>query len=68
MAVSDFQSVMLPLLKLAGDGEQRTLPEAVEPLAQESPERKQINVVRTMLQHWCMRDALQGRAYEGGRR
>jgi len=40
MAVPDFQSVMLPLLKFAGDGEQRTLADAVERLAQESPERK----------------------------
>ncbi len=44
---------MLPLLKLAGDGEQRTLTEAVERLAQESPERKRIDVARAMVQHWC---------------
>jgi restriction system protein len=35
MAVPDFQSLMLPLLKLAGDGQQHTLTEAVERLAQE---------------------------------
>ena len=35
MAVPDFQSLMLPLLKLAGDGQQHTLAEAVERLAQE---------------------------------
>jgi restriction system protein len=40
MAASDFQSVMLPLLKFAGDGEQHTLSAAVERLAQQSPERK----------------------------
>jgi len=39
MAVPDFQSVMLPLLKVAGDGKQHTLTEAVKRLAQESPER-----------------------------
>jgi hypothetical protein len=35
MAVPDFQSLMLPLLKLAGDAQQHTLGEAVEQLAQE---------------------------------
>ncbi len=35
MAVPDFQTLMLPLLKLAGDGEQHTLAEAVERLGQE---------------------------------
>ena len=35
MAVPDFQNMMLPLLKLAGDGQQHTLAEAVERLAQE---------------------------------
>lgn len=35
MAVPDFQSLMLPLLKLAGDGQQHTIAEAVERLAQE---------------------------------
>ena len=35
MAVPDFQSLMLPLLKLAVDGQQDTLGEAVERLAQE---------------------------------
>ena len=35
MAVPDFQTLMLPLLKLAGDGEQHTFAEAVERLAQE---------------------------------
>jgi restriction system protein len=34
MAVPDFQSLMLPLLKLAGDGQQHTLAETVEGLAQ----------------------------------
>ena len=35
MAVPDFQNMMLPLLKLAGDGEQHSLAEAVEHLAEE---------------------------------
>jgi hypothetical protein len=35
MAVPDFQYMMLPLLRLAGDGQQHTLAEAVERLAQE---------------------------------
>jgi restriction endonuclease Mrr len=35
MAVPDFQNLMLPLLKLAGDGHPHTLAEAVERLAQE---------------------------------
>jgi restriction endonuclease Mrr len=35
MAVPDFQRLMLPLLKLAGDGQQHTYAEAVEQLAQE---------------------------------
>ncbi|TXL80417.1 DUF262 domain-containing protein [Vineibacter terrae] len=35
MAVPDFQTLMLPLLKLARDGEQHTMAEAVERLAQE---------------------------------
>ena len=35
MAVPDFQSLMLPLLNLAGDGLQHTSAEAVERLAQE---------------------------------
>ncbi len=35
MAVPDFQSLMLPLLKLAGDAQQHTLTEAVEQLGQE---------------------------------
>lgn len=35
MAVPDFQSLMLPLLKLAGDGEQHAFAEAVERLTQE---------------------------------
>jgi Mrr N-terminal domain/Protein of unknown function DUF262 len=34
MAVPDFQSLMLPLLKLAGDGQMHTLTETVEQLAQ----------------------------------
>lgn len=34
MAVPDFQRLMLPLLKLAGDGQQHTLAESVEWLAQ----------------------------------
>ncbi|MGH3640957.1 MAG: GmrSD restriction endonuclease domain-containing protein [Mycobacterium sp.] len=35
MPVPDFQSLMLPLLKLAGDGEEHVFAEAVERLAQE---------------------------------
>ena len=35
MPVPDFQTLMLPLLKMLGDGEQHTLAEAVERLAQE---------------------------------
>ena len=35
MAVPDFQTLMLPLLKLASDGQQHTFAEAVERLAQE---------------------------------
>jgi|GEM_PF-1890468 len=35
MAVPDFQTLMLPLLKLASDGQQHTLAEAVEQLALE---------------------------------
>jgi hypothetical protein len=35
MAVPDFQTLMLPLLKLAGDGQQHTFAEAVERLGQE---------------------------------
>jgi hypothetical protein len=35
MAVPDFQNLMLPLLRLAGDGQQHTLAEAVDRLAQE---------------------------------
>ena len=35
MAVPDFQTLMLPLLKLTGDGQQHTFAEAVERLAQE---------------------------------
>ena len=35
MAVPDFQQLMLPLLKLAGDGQQHTLAETVDRLAQE---------------------------------
>lgn len=35
MAVPDFQTLMLPLLKLAGDRQQHTLTEAVEQLVQE---------------------------------
>jgi len=34
MAVPDFQSLMLPLLKLASDGQEHTAAEAVEQLAQ----------------------------------
>jgi restriction system protein len=33
MAVPDFQTLMLPLLKLASDGQQHTLAETVEQLA-----------------------------------
>ncbi len=35
MAVPDFQTLMLPLLKLAGDGQEHNLPEAIDKLAQE---------------------------------
>jgi hypothetical protein len=35
MAVPDFQTLMLPLLKLASDGQQHTFAQAVEQLAQE---------------------------------
>lgn len=35
MPVPDFQSFMLPLLKLTADGEEHSLAEAVERLAQE---------------------------------
>src|SRR6266404_1786117 len=35
MAVPDFQTLMLPLLKLASGGERQTIAEAVERLAQE---------------------------------
>src|SRR6266545_547942 len=35
MTVPDFQTLMLPLLKLAGDGQEHTLSEVVERLAQE---------------------------------
>jgi hypothetical protein len=46
MAVPDFQTMMLPLLKLAADGQHYTLAEAVERLAQEfrlsEDDRKQI--------------------------
>jgi restriction endonuclease Mrr len=33
MSVPDFQSIMLPLLLLAGDGQDHTLSEAIEQLA-----------------------------------
>src|ERR1039458_1527516 len=46
MAVPDFQTLMLPLLKLAGDAQQHTFAEAVERLAQEfqlsDDDRKQL--------------------------
>jgi restriction system protein len=35
MAVPDFQTLMLPLLKLTSDGKRHTLAEAIEQLAQE---------------------------------
>src|SRR4051812_36679557 len=35
MAVPDFQTLMLPLLKLASDGQQHTVSETVEQLAQQ---------------------------------
>jgi restriction system protein len=35
MAVPDFQTLMLPLLKLAGDGEPHTTTEAIDRLAQQ---------------------------------
>jgi restriction system protein len=46
MAVPDFQTLMLPLLKLTGDGQQHTLAEAVERLGDEfqlsEDDRKQL--------------------------
>jgi hypothetical protein len=46
MGVPDFQTVMLPLLKLAGDGSEHTLAEAIDRLAQEfhltDDERKEL--------------------------
>jgi restriction endonuclease Mrr len=35
MAVPDFQSLMLPLLKIAGDGNEHSTSEAIETLAQQ---------------------------------
>jgi len=35
MAIPDFQSIMLPLLKIAGDGNEHNLNEAIETLAQQ---------------------------------
>jgi len=35
MAIPDFQSIMLPLLKLAGDGEMHDINDATEKLAKE---------------------------------
>jgi restriction system protein len=35
MSVPDFQTMMLPLLKIAGDGQEHTLSEAIETLAQQ---------------------------------
>ena len=35
MAIPDYQSIMLPLLKLAGDGGEHSLREAIETLADE---------------------------------
>lgn len=34
MSVPDFQSVMLPLLQFAGDGDEHTVSEAIDHLAQ----------------------------------
>ena len=34
MAVPDFQTIMLPLLKIAGDGEEHYIHDAVNELAQ----------------------------------
>lgn len=46
MAIPDFQSIMLPLLKLAGDGKEHTLRQAIEALAHEfglsAEERRQL--------------------------
>ena len=35
MAVPDYQSIMLPLLKIAGDGNEHSKNEAIERLAQQ---------------------------------
>jgi len=46
MAIPDYQSIMLPLLKFAGDGEEHSLREAIEALADEfsltDEERKEL--------------------------
>jgi restriction system protein len=46
MAIPDYQSIMLPLLKFAGDGEEHSLREAIEDLADEfsltDEERKEL--------------------------
>ena len=45
MVIPDYQSVMLPLLKYAGDGKKHWIRDAVEKLAEEfrlrSPDRKE---------------------------
>ena len=35
MAIPDYQSVMLPLLKIAGDGNEHSVPEVIETLSQQ---------------------------------
>ena len=35
MAVPDFQSLMLPLMKIAGDGNEHSVPEVIETLARQ---------------------------------
>ena len=35
MAVPDYQSLMLPLLNIAGDGNEHSIPEVIETLAQQ---------------------------------
>src|SRR3972149_9320455 len=46
MAIPDFQSIMLPFLKIAGDGQERHMREAVEILAEHfnlsEEERKEV--------------------------
>lgn len=52
MAIPDYQSIMLPLLKLAGDRKEHSLREAVEILADEfnltDEERKELHCSRQL--------------------